>query len=100
MAIKELANDVLVSYYIRRLQDHGARDRSEAEHVLSAFGDRAVKALLSALAEEGDLLVRKSIVDIVVRIGRPALPFLLDTLSDSRWYVVRNIVTILGGLGI
>ena len=100
MAIKELANDVLVSYYIRRLQDRGARDRSEAERVLAAFGDRAVKALLSALAEEGDLLVRKSIVDIVVRIGRPALPFLLDTLSDSRWYVVRNIVTILGGLGI
>ncbi|HEY5766171.1 MAG TPA: HEAT repeat domain-containing protein [Candidatus Deferrimicrobiaceae bacterium] len=100
MAIKELANNELVSYYIQRLQDRGARDRSEAERVLEAFGDRAVKALLTALAEEGDLLVRKSIVDIVIRIGRPSLPFLLDNLSDSRWYVVRNIVTIMGSLEI
>lgn len=100
MAVQELATDELVSYYIRRLQDRGARERIEAETVLAAFGDRAVKALLSALAEEGDLLVRKSIVDIVVRIGRPALPSLLDHLHDSRWYVVRNMVTILGSLGI
>lgn len=100
MAVKELATDELVSYYIRRLRDRGARERTEAETVLAAFGDRAVKALLSALAEEGDLLVRKSIVDIVVRIGRPALPSLLDNLHDSRWYVVRNMVTILGSIEI
>lgn len=100
MAVKELATDDLVAYYIRRLRDRGARERTRAEDVLAAFGERAVKALLSALAEEGDLLVRKSIVDIVVRIGRPALPSLLDNLHDSRWYVVRNMVTILGSLGI
>ena len=100
MAVKELATDELVSHFIRRLRDRGARERTEAETVLTAFGDRAVKALLSALAEEGDLLVRKSVVDIIVRIGRPALPSLLDNLQDSRWYVVRNMVTILGSLGI
>lgn len=100
MAVKELATDPLVSYYIRRLRERGVRERAEAEAVLAAFGDRAVKALLSAIAEEGDLLVRKAIVDIIVRIGRPALPSLLDNLHDSRWYVVRNMVTILGSLGI
>jgi len=100
MAVKELATDELVSYYIRRLRDRGVRERTEAETVLAAFGDRAVKALLSALAEEGDLLVRKSIVDIIIRIGQPALPSLLDNLQDSRWYVVRNMITILGSLGI
>lgn len=96
--IKELASDALVSYYIGRLQERGLRSRAEAESMLVAFGDRAVMPLLSALAEEGDLLVRKSIVDAVTRIGRPALPFLLENLNDSRWYVVRNMITILGAL--
>ncbi len=100
MGIKELVSDDLVSHFIRRLQQQGGRNRKEVETVLAAFGERAVKALLSALAEEGDLLVRKSIVDIIVRIGHPAIPAVLDNVNDSRWYVVRNMVTILGSLGI
>lgn len=98
--IKELVSDDLVSRFIRRLQQEGGRNRKEVETILAAFGERAVRLLLSALAEEGDLLVRKSIVDIIVRIGRPAVPAILDNLNDARWYVVRNMVTILGSLGI
>ncbi|GAB4363408.1 MAG: HEAT repeat domain-containing protein [Deltaproteobacteria bacterium] len=100
LAVRELATDELISFFIRRLRDRGARERTEAENVLTAFGERAVRPLLSALAEEGDLLVRKTIVDIVVKIGRPALPSLIENLHDSRWFVVRNMLTILGSLGI
>ncbi len=98
--IRELVSDPLVLLYIRRLRDRGGRSRKEAETILAAFGDRAVKSLISALADVDDLLVRKSIVDIIVTIGRPAIPAILDNLSDSRWYVVRNMVTILGNLEI
>jgi HEAT repeat protein len=98
MGIRELVSDDLVAHYIQRLKGQGGRNRTEAEAVLVAFGERAVKALLSALAEERDLLVRKSIVDILVRIGSPAVPPILDNLNDARWYFVRNMVTILGSL--
>lgn len=100
MGIRELVSDQLVVHYIRRLRDRGGRNRKEVETILAAFGDRAVKPLLFALADEEDLLVRKSIVDIIVTIGRPAIPAILDNLNDSRWYVVRNMVTILGSLEI
>jgi hypothetical protein len=100
MGIKDLVSDDLVSHFIRRLQQEGGRNRKDVETILAAFGERAVRLLLSALAEEGDLLVRKSIVDIIVRIGQPAVPAILDNLNDERWYVVRNMVTILGNLGI
>jgi hypothetical protein len=100
MGIRELVSDDLVSHFIRRLQQDGGRNRKDVETILATFGERAVRHLLSALAEEGDLLVRKSIVDIIVRIGRPAVPAILDNLNDARWYVVRNMVTILGSLGI
>jgi hypothetical protein len=100
MGIKELVSDDLVAHYIRRLKDGGMKNRKEVETVLVAFGERAVKALLSALAVEEDLLVRKTIVDIIIMIGSPAVPAILDNLNDSRWYVIRNMVTILGNLGI
>ncbi len=99
MGIRELVSDDLVAHYIRRIKEQGGRNRTEAEAVLVAFGERAVKHLLSALSEEGDLLARKSIVDILVRIGSPAVPAILDNLNDARWYFVRNMVTILGSLG-
>lgn len=98
MGIKEIVSDDLVAHYIRLLRERGGGNRGEVETTLVAFGERAVKALLSTLAEEGDLLVRKTIVDIIVKIGHPAIPAIIDNLNDSRWYVVRNMVAILGNL--
>lgn len=100
LGIKEMASDELAAHYIHLLRDKGGKGRKEVETVLTAFEDRAVKPLLKALADEEDLLVRKSIVEIVVRIGRPAVPAILENLNDSRWFVVRNMVTILGSFGL
>jgi HEAT repeat protein len=100
LGIKEMATDELVSHYIHLLRDKPGRGRREVETVLVAFEDRAVKPLLRTLAEEEDLLARKSIVEIVVRIGRPAVPAILENLNDARWFMVRNMVTILGSLGL
>jgi hypothetical protein len=100
LGIKEMATDELVSHYIHLLRDKAGRGRREVETVLVAFEERAVKPLLKTLSEEEDLLVRKSIVEIVVRIGRPAVPPILENLNDARWFMVRNMVTILGNLGL
>ncbi len=100
MGIKELISDEIVSHYIRRLRERAGAGRREAESVLVAFGERSVKPLLGALAEENDLLVRKTIVDVVAQIGRPAVPAILENLNDSRWFMVRNMITIIGSLGI
>ena len=100
LGIKEMASDELVAHYLHLLRDKAGRGRREVETVLVAFEDRAVKPLLKALAEEEDLLIRKSLVEIVVRIGRPAVPAILENLNDARWFMVRNMVTILGSLGL
>ncbi|MEW6720030.1 MAG: HEAT repeat domain-containing protein [Thermodesulfobacteriota bacterium] len=98
VGIKELASDELIDHYIALLKKPGLRGRRETETVLAALGEKAVNPLLQTLAEEKDLLVRKTIVSIVVRIGRIAVPVLLENLDDPRWYMVRNMVTILGSL--
>jgi HEAT repeat protein len=98
--IKEMATDEMVSHYLFALRDKSRGDRQEAENILVLFQERAVRPLLDALASEEDLLARKSIVEIVARIGRPAIPVILENLNDSQWFIVRNMVTILGSMGI
>ena len=98
LGIKELASDELIDHYIGQLKKSGIRGRMETETVLVALGEKSVHPLLQALAEEKDLLVRKTIVAIIVQIGRIAVPTILENLADSRWYMVRNMVTILGSL--
>ncbi len=99
LGIKELATDELVAHYVGMLRKQGMRGRRETETILVALEERSVHPLLQLLAEEEDLLVRKAIVEIVSRIGRIAVPGILENLDDSRWYMVRNMVTILGSLG-
>ncbi|MBE0607622.1 MAG: HEAT repeat domain-containing protein [Deltaproteobacteria bacterium] len=99
LGIRELASEELVAHYIGLLKKRGARGGQETHAVLVALEERSVGPLLQALAEEEDLLVRKAIVEIVTRIGRIAIPTILENLTDSRWYMVRNLITILGALG-
>ena len=99
LGIKELASDELIAHYLGLLRKRGGRGRKEIETVLVALEERTVGPLLQMLADEEDLLVRKLIVEIVTRIGRPAVPAILENLGDSRWYMVRNMITVLGGLG-
>jgi HEAT repeat protein len=99
LGIKEVASEELVAYYIGLLKKRGARGRQETNAVLVALEERSVGPLLQALAEEEDLLVRKAILEIVTRIGRVAVPAILENLTDSRWYMVRNMIAVLGALG-
>ena len=99
LGIKEVASEELVAHYIGLLKKRGVRGREETDAVLVALEERSVGPLLQALAEEEDLLVRKAIVEIVTRIGRIAVPTILENLTDSRWYMVRNMISVLGTLG-
>jgi HEAT repeat protein len=96
--IQDIATEDLIVCAVGRLQDHSGRGRKEAEAILVAVGERAVAPLLVALSEGEELFARKAIVDVIIRIGRPAVPAILDNLNDHRWYVVRNMIAILGSL--
>jgi hypothetical protein len=98
LGIRELCGDEMIDHYIGQLRKSGIRGRRDTEAVLVALGEKAVNPLLQTLAEEKDILVRKTIVSIIVEIGRIAVPAILENLEDSRWYMVRNMVTILGSL--
>ena len=67
--------------------------------ILTTLGERALPAVIEALADEENLAVRKRLIEVVARQGQNAVPHLLPCLDDPRWFVVRNAVFILRRLG-
>jgi HEAT repeat protein len=63
---------------------------------LSNLEREATETLLELLAEESDRTARIFLLDLVKSLGKNQLTLLGEHLSDGRWYVVRNVVSILG----
>jgi hypothetical protein len=65
-----------------------------------AFNKRGLAdRMINDLADEPSLSGRRRISSLLVRLGKDAVPSLVSALQDQRWYVVRNVVMILGKIG-
>jgi len=63
---------------------------------LAQLGPSAAPALCGILGEIEEMTVRRAICEALVISCKSHVSILLDRLSDPRWYVVRNILYILG----
>jgi hypothetical protein len=72
----------------------------ESGHPLDALArespDEAMLLLLELLAEENRLHVRREIVTQLQVLARGRIHLLTAHLVDPRWYIVRNVATVLG----
>jgi hypothetical protein len=73
--------------------------QEERDELLQKLSRRAGKRVLDQLAVEEDPGRRRMLIDIVTEIARVDIRSVLPGLSDSRWYVVRNIAIALGKSG-
>jgi HEAT repeats len=93
---KTLTKDIVVS----TVEDMRRHPRTSPEYqaayaYLAALDWKATGFLLELLAEEQDRHVRLFILELLKDFGKNQISLLGDYLSDDRWYVVRNIVSIL-----
>ncbi|HEY0025425.1 MAG TPA: hypothetical protein VGB24_21240 [Longimicrobium sp.] len=84
---------------VRRLLREGADASSALHAVLARTGAEAVPALLDELAESESRTVRRATVDRLVALGPAALPEIGRRMADERWYLIRNLLSIVAGLG-
>ncbi len=63
-----------------------------------ALGTRVAPQLLTRMSNEEDGTVRKRLTSLLGKMGEPLLDLLRETIHSSKWYVVRNAVTLLGDL--
>lgn len=87
-----------VSHWIVQLRGNNADDRAEAREWLAKKGTEAVPDLVKLLGDE-DTVVAMSAADVLVKIGRDAVPGLVEALRTGaprgRGWAAHS----LGGIG-
>ncbi len=97
--LEQIAGGKMTDFLILQLEERGNVDKESIYRLFRQLGGKIAYILIQRLCIANGLLVRKALATALVRIGSPALPALLAMLRDERWYVVRNMVAILGKLG-
>lgn len=87
----------LVAGILRRRTE--TQQMALAAEYLRAVGREGADEFSAVLAEEGDRRVRARLCQVLATVGPSVVPALLPRLTESRWYVVRNVVGILGKIG-
>lgn len=67
----------------------------QIHRIIGLFGVAGMRAFLYALAEENDRSRRRRLFDFIAGMGQVIVPDAIALLSDSRWYVVRNMIGLL-----
>ena len=88
--------DIKTIAHALRLYSSGTPEHAAAERLLDALGPAAIEPLLEQLADEPDMAQRKTLVDLLSSTAALHISELGAHVTDPRWYVVRNVVSILG----
>ncbi|MEZ4484921.1 MAG: HEAT repeat domain-containing protein [Syntrophotaleaceae bacterium] len=97
-ALEEISTPLLLKSFINALCDqcqHNA-GRYGIVEALATMQEKAAQALVERLVTEDNSQIRKLLSETLVKLGDCAAPALIERLADSRWYIARNAVTILG----
>jgi HEAT repeat protein len=79
-----------------RLHPPDSTEHVAARRLGVVLGEASIEPLLEQLADEADLGTRKSLVDLLSLMAPRHIAEFGARIGDSRWYVVRNIVCVLG----
>ncbi len=96
-ALARAASRPVIEVLVARLgAARGEEERAEQRSTLVHIGGESVPPLLRALAGEQDRLARRTIRDTLVELDGVGVPLAADPVGDERWFLVRNMVSILG----
>ncbi|MDQ6800409.1 MAG: HEAT repeat domain-containing protein [Acidobacteriota bacterium] len=65
------------------------------QRLTEMLGGSARRNLLIALTEEANRSRRRKLFDFITSLGPVIVPEVIGLLSDSRWYVLRNMIVLL-----
>ncbi len=71
-------------------------DLAGLDHLLPRLSVEDYKPLLEVLGSSPSRLVRRRLLDLLSRTQVDIAPLIIERLTDERWYVQRNLLTLLG----
>lgn len=93
-AVKSLSGKPMIDLLVDLAAEPS--QQSMTQRFIELLDDKATSVLLiQRLGEELNPKMRKFISQLLLGMGELALPALVDSLSDERWFMVRNSVAIL-----
>lgn len=96
-ALKQLA-DGAATPLLAAIESRDCDNKEVMHQILAALGSKGAYWLIQRICLAPGLYERKALAVALVSMGAPAIAPTLAMLRDERWYVVRNMVAILGEL--
>ncbi|HYM59948.1 MAG TPA: HEAT repeat domain-containing protein [Thermoanaerobaculia bacterium] len=94
-SLERLASEETIQTLIDSLVTTPPEKIGPVQRLIEALGSAATRTLLMAMAEETKRSRRRRLFDFVCSLGTLIVPEVIRFLSDSRWYVVRNMIVVL-----
>jgi HEAT repeat protein len=92
---EQLASAETIQVLVASLPGADPVATAKIQRLIQTMGAAAIRSLLIALAEEENRSRRRKLFDFLVSLGPLIVHEVTRFLSDSRWYVVRNMIVLL-----
>ncbi len=80
---------------VREVLDRAVFDTASLDAILPHLSAGALVPMLELLIESPDRHVRRMIFDRLRSVGPPVVAIAIQHLDDERWYVIRNLLSLL-----
>ncbi|MCX6832350.1 MAG: HEAT repeat domain-containing protein, partial [candidate division Zixibacteria bacterium] len=97
--VRRCGDSLRIKMIVEALNRHEDLDLQPARQYLSELGWESFNHLLWMLGELAFHPARKMVCDLLVERGLDKIDLLGSAVFDSRWYLVRNVVWVLGETG-
>ena len=91
----DIASPETASLLVDSFRIVGSQNREDALLLCEHFGEKLAAPLVNALINEESRKIRRFLLDLIIHLGDGAVPEVIKHLSDTRWYVKRNMLFIL-----
>ena len=97
--LRKLLTPEITGYMIARLCNRREDRRKEIQQILLLLGEEAMKQLLTTLIDTEAAYIRRQIFNALTMFGEMVRLEAERRLDDERWFVVRQMVSLLGEIG-
>lgn len=98
--LQNLATDDILDLLLKEKSKETQKDGEADIYSLVILGTTTVERLLDRLRDSHNRQERNRIIQVVARIGEPAVQSVVERLNqEGPWYYIRNLVLLLGRIG-
>lgn len=94
--IREIGRPSFLGQMAPTLNAHGSIDPGVLTNFLVQLGPSAAPAICDLLGQVNQMKYRRALCESLAISCKDEVEVLIERLNDSRWYVIRNIVYVLG----